>query len=560
MVLKSSNLGFMLQALESLHVNSVTTFTMRPTVIGSREAETASSGQKAVLKYHIHGGRSSITLEEDTDFVDGIGGTTWEGAFLLSNVLENLLAAADDAGNTAYKHHVLELGCGTGVVGITAAHLGFKTTISDRVSDLAAANLTRNPPPSIRRKRRSLSGDGRLTKVSRHDQLDEQLDMNKLDLDDNTNNTSSENATDLEAPVVVINLPWGSSGNRTQQLSEQYQAFAKETKSSTSSCNTDSNETVKPPTIDSRPWWDVQSLIQARGKVDIVVGAEITCLRKQHTLLLETIIELSNSNPQLLALFSFDGLYDASSTESAASIYEAEFIARMRAAGFLHSVVAQANIVWTSTSPAPSHSDRQRDNSNPSAQQPRSDVTASIAWLCPLPMEATAQSPATAVLSWPKPHDGNQPAAAIDAPQPPEGEIFPHHVLAFYRHSAALTCVHCHCSYLNQTISSSSSDDKVAVTSDQSTGQSTGRSDQPTPLSSSTSLFNPRIQGQCRVHPGFFVCRRHPAEVRLSIDGHGDGLGYYGNGAEGWDAVFWDCCGSEDPRCPGCVYQAHVPF
>jgi hypothetical protein len=37
----------------------------------------------------------------------------------------------------------------------------------------------------------------------------------------------------------------------------------------------------------------------------------------------------------------------------------------------------------------------------------------------------------------------------------------------------------------------------------------------------------------CRYHPGYFVCRRHPSETRCSIGGHGDGLGYYGNGKEG---------------------------
>ncbi len=37
----------------------------------------------------------------------------------------------------------------------------------------------------------------------------------------------------------------------------------------------------------------------------------------------------------------------------------------------------------------------------------------------------------------------------------------------------------------------------------------------------------------CRFHSGLYVCRKHPAEIRCSIDGLGDGLGYYGNGREG---------------------------
>ena len=37
----------------------------------------------------------------------------------------------------------------------------------------------------------------------------------------------------------------------------------------------------------------------------------------------------------------------------------------------------------------------------------------------------------------------------------------------------------------------------------------------------------------CEFHEGFYVCRKHPAEIRCSVDGFGDGLGYYGNGTEG---------------------------
>jgi hypothetical protein len=45
----------------------------------------------------------------------------------------------------------------------------------------------------------------------------------------------------------------------------------------------------------------------------------------------------------------------------------------------------------------------------------------------------------------------------------------------------------------------------------------------------------------CRHHSGYFVCRRHPSETRCSISGHGDGLGYYGNGKEG-DNTPINCC------------------
>ena len=46
----------------------------------------------------------------------------------------------------------------------------------------------------------------------------------------------------------------------------------------------------------------------------------------------------------------------------------------------------------------------------------------------------------------------------------------------------------------------------------------------------------------------------------MSIDGHGDALGYYGTGREGWAAQFWDCCGSEDPQAAGCTVDHHLPY
>jgi SAM-dependent methyltransferase len=67
-----------------------------------------------------------------------------------------------------------------------------------------------------------------------------------------------------------------------------------------------------------------------------------------------------------------------------------------------------------------------------------------------------------------------------------------HHVTVYYRPTATSTCCRCHCQYL--------------------------------------SMINPAT---CTFHSGYYVCRRHPGETRLSIEGHGDSLGYYGNGQEG---------------------------
>jgi hypothetical protein len=97
-----------------------------------------------------------------------------------------------------------------------------------------------------------------------------------------------------------------------------------------------------------------------------------------------------------------------------------------------------------------------------------------------------------------------------------------HHIVAYYRHSAVNTCSRC-CRQFFKLPS----------------------------LNPSTA---------CVHHAGFFVCRKHPAETKLSIEGKGDGLGYYGTGAEGFEAKFWDCCGSENPLATGCVSASHVPY
>eukprot|EP01035_Chromulina_nebulosa_P025725 gene25725-33593_t len=97
-----------------------------------------------------------------------------------------------------------------------------------------------------------------------------------------------------------------------------------------------------------------------------------------------------------------------------------------------------------------------------------------------------------------------------------------HHVTAFFRPEAVRTCQRCHSRFFVQP-----------------------------------ALHPP---DSCKFHRGSYVCRRHPAETKCSIDGQGDNLGYYGTGKEGWAAEFWDCCGSEDPLAPGCCGDLHSPY
>ncbi|KAF4672613.1 hypothetical protein FOL47_000301 [Perkinsus chesapeaki] len=60
----------------------------------------------------------------------------------------------------------------------------------------------------------------------------------------------------------------------------------------------------------------------------------------------------------------------------------------------------------------------------------------------------------------------------------------------------------------------------------------------------------------CRYHPKQFVCRWHPNErKRDAWVWDSDDLGYYGNvDGDDYKALFWDCCGSEDPQEPGCEH------
>jgi len=98
-----------------------------------------------------------------------------------------------------------------------------------------------------------------------------------------------------------------------------------------------------------------------------------------------------------------------------------------------------------------------------------------------------------------------------------------HHIIAFYHISALNTCYRCHQQYLN------------------------------------IKGFNHLTS--CIYHNGYYVCRKHPSELNCSINGLGDGLGYYGNKMiNNWNATFWDCCGNEDRNCIGCCTSYHESY
>ena len=65
--------------------------------------------------------------------VDGIGGGVWEGAIVMSSLMESILLA---------EHSVIELGCGAGLSGIISTLTGAKVLLTDRISDLVLENIS----------------------------------------------------------------------------------------------------------------------------------------------------------------------------------------------------------------------------------------------------------------------------------------------------------------------------------------------------------------------------------------------------------------------------------
>jgi hypothetical protein len=271
-----------------------------------------------------------------------------------------------------------------------------------------------------------------------------------------------------------------------------------------------------------------KKLIAQRGKADLIVGAEITCLRKQQTLLVNTLLDLCESNPHALVLLSFDGTPPPNDC-----MYEQDMIAKMTEKGFRHQVVYVADCSWevknfktidVATGEAVFAGKESRATLRDRTSEfcdltqallyPRRDMKGSKAADVPVEMAAASQ---------PRPSMGSD--AQVQHQQPicsTSAEQTTHHITLFYRPAAVGVCSRCQREYLLH------------------------------PSLPSASL--------CVHHQSFFVCRYHPAELRCSINGVGDGLGYYGNGQEGYAAKFWDCCGAEEQSALGCCRSKHIPY
>jgi hypothetical protein len=261
--------------------------------------------------------------------------------------------------------------------------------------------------------------------------------------------------------------------------------------------------------------------------VDLIIGAEITCLRKQQTLLVNTIVDLCESNPHALVLLSFDGTPPPNDC-----MYEKDMLAKMTEKGFRHQVVCVADCSWTVDNYKAESKTGETEFAGKESRATLRDRTSefcnpSRALISPLQdkkqggRNASSKSAADRAPRPPRPSYGDESKGSHTTCST-STEHTTHHITLFYRPSAVGTCSRCQKEY----------------------------------------LLHPSLQSAslCVHHPSYFVCRYHPAEIRCSINGVGDGLGYYGNGQEGYAAKFWDCCGAEEQSVPGCCWSEHIPY
>ena len=86
----------------------------------------------------------SLEFTENSGLVDGIGGVAWDGSFLMARTLRRLVESCPAASSL----HVLELGCGLGICGISIASRVAAVTLTDQTIDLAASNALATPGAS----------------------------------------------------------------------------------------------------------------------------------------------------------------------------------------------------------------------------------------------------------------------------------------------------------------------------------------------------------------------------------------------------------------------------
>ena len=239
----------------------------------------------------------------------------------------------------------------------------------------------------------------------------------------------------------------------------------------------------------------------------LVLCAEVACLVKRQDKLVATVDALAGPRTVVLVTFDDDLTSAPTAADRETSRYERQFNERMQAMGFLRAMVCAGRVRWMRDGPGASSAFLEDTTITITTTAAAPNVLDRLRFSFPSLRTPQDGPPAACTMSG---------AAAVLADEQ-------HRVTCFFRPTATSVCARCHRLFF--------------------------------------PCFNrPVGSAGCQYHMGSFVCRKHPAELRCSVNGAGDGLGYYGTGAEGYEATFWDCCGSEDPMHPGCIIAMHEVY
>ena len=106
-------------------------------------ARCETSYSDAILYCYSNLHDKVFSIKESTVMVDGIGGTTWEGALILYECLAAVIDGHTGTGNVSQQLRLLELGAGTGICGLMcASHDNVSSLVlTDRTVDLCEGNL-----------------------------------------------------------------------------------------------------------------------------------------------------------------------------------------------------------------------------------------------------------------------------------------------------------------------------------------------------------------------------------------------------------------------------------
>ena len=209
---------------------------------------------------------------------------------------------------------------------------------------------------------------------------------------------------------------------------------------------------------------EAQVLAQLQGSYpSIILCAEVACLVKRQDKLVSTIAGLAG--PKTVILVTFDDVAETCSQ------YENLMNTRMQTAGFQRAVVCTAKLQWQrSSSSSSSSSSSQKCRTSAIMEDITAMHTNDLSRLR-LSFPSLRQKLSTTIPSVSE-HDKQQQEQ--------------HHITCYYKPSATSVCARCQRTFFSVF---------NRETSESETCNGSG----------------------CRYHAGFYVCRKHPAEIRYAV-------------------------------------------